>query len=110
MDCYRLVGENPLAEAYANEVIRAGTSHLGKELSPMRIAEARVTLGVIAARQDDLDRAIFFGNRALDGERKSLPSLLMVSSELGALMSSRYAKEPEAQGYLDRLQELSFRQ
>ncbi len=55
----------------------------------MRNAEARLTLGLVAARVGDLDRAVHFGERALQGERRSLPSLLMVSRELGAaLMSS----------------------
>jgi hypothetical protein len=54
MDCYRLLGEDRSAENLAHEVIRAGTDFDGSERSPMRMAEARITLGVVAARQGDL--------------------------------------------------------
>ena len=74
--------DHKLAESYAREVIRIGTDATGTELSPMRDAEARITLGVIAARQGDLESAVDHGNRALAGQRLSVPSLLMVSSEL----------------------------
>jgi tetratricopeptide (TPR) repeat protein len=82
MDCYRIVGEDRLAETYANEVIDTGTSYDSQERSPMRNAEARVTLGVVAARAGDLEMAVHYGRRALTGPRKSLPSLLMCSREL----------------------------
>ena len=52
----------------------------------MRIAEAQITLGVIAAREGDLDEAVAHGRRALAGDRKSLPSLAMVSHDLGRLI------------------------
>jgi hypothetical protein len=47
----------------------------------MRNAEARITLGVIPARQGDLESAVDYGSRVLGGQRLSVPSLLMVSSE-----------------------------
>jgi hypothetical protein len=113
MDCYRVLGsadsggaENKLAINYANDVIRAGTDNAGTERSPMRNAEARITLGVVAAREGDLESALSYGNRALDGDRKSVPSLLMVSRDLGVLISERYSAEPDAIAYLDRLKRL----
>jgi tetratricopeptide (TPR) repeat protein len=114
MDCYRILGnghdtastENKLAESYAHEVLRLGTSGSGIELSPMRNAEARVTLGVIAARQGDLEGALDHGRRALAGDRLSVPSLLMVSSELGTLVSDRYSSDPSAEEYLSQLRHL----
>src|SRR5260370_4269530 len=80
MDCYRILGgghdtastENKLAESYAHEVIRLGTDSAGIELSPMRNAEARGTLGVISARPGDLECALDYGPRALAGERLSV--------------------------------------
>lgn len=51
-------------------------------MSPMRKAEAELTLGVVAARQGDLDEATSLGIRALQDGRHSRPSLLMVASEL----------------------------
>lgn len=106
MDCYRLAGVDALATTYADEVIRAGTDIDGSERSPMRIAEARITLGVVAGRQGDVDQAVTYGRRALAGARKSLPSLLMVSRELGTLVSDRFAKDPDAQDYLGQLKDL----
>ncbi len=82
MDCYRMLADDKMAENLANEVIQASTDFDGKERAPMRLAEARVTLGVVAARQGDLDEAISQGEHALNGQRKSLPSLLMVSRDL----------------------------
>ncbi len=69
----------------------------------MRIAEAQITLGVIAAREGDLDEAVAHGRRALAGDRKSLPSLAMVSHDLGHVLAEHYAGEPEAAGYLEQL-------
>ncbi len=116
MDCYRILGaigdagstENKLAGSYAAEIIRLGTDATGFERSPMRNAEARITLGVIAARQGDLGQAVSYGRRALAGERTSLPSLLMVSGELASVIKQRYGADAEAGDYLDQLRQ--FRQ
>ncbi len=63
----------------------------------MRNAEARVTLGVVAAREGDLDTALAYGEKALAGDRKSLPSLAMVAADLGQALQSHYAHASEAQ-------------
>jgi hypothetical protein len=107
MDCYRRLGEDRLAATLADEVIRAGTEYDGTESSPMRIAEARITLGVAAARQGDLDGAVHYGEWALKGERQSLPSLLMVSRELASIVAKDYASEPQGAGYLEHLGSLT---
>ncbi|WP_439428008.1 XRE family transcriptional regulator [Micromonospora sp. LA-10] len=107
MDCYRIAGEDRLAEMYAREVIRSSTDPDGTERKPMRNAEARITLGVVAARSGDLDQAVSYGRRALNGDRKSLPSLLMCSKELATLLRDRYPTEPEAVSYLDEVRTLS---
>lgn len=67
MDCYRIAGEDRLAEMYAREVIRSSTGPDGTERKPMRNAEARITLGVVAARAGDLDQAVSHGRQALEG-------------------------------------------
>jgi hypothetical protein len=69
----------------------------------MRLAEARITLGVVAARQGDLEHAIHRGEEALSGKRKSLPSLLMVSRDLTRVLKERYPKESLTRAYLDNL-------
>jgi tetratricopeptide (TPR) repeat protein len=114
MDCYRILGhgrdtggtENKLAGTYAAEVLRLGIDSTGRELSPMRNAEARITLGVIAAREGDLEQAVACGRRALAGDRLSLPSLLMVSTELASVVKERYSADAEAADYLEQLRHL----
>jgi hypothetical protein len=69
----------------------------------MRIAEAQITLGVVAAREGDLDEAVSYGRRAINTGRKSLPSLAMVSQDLAAVLRERYPGEPEATEYLEQL-------
>lgn len=106
MDGYRIVGEDKRAEVYAREVIRSSTEPDGTESKPMRAAEARLTLGVLAARAGDLERAISFGERALSGDRKSLPSLIMVSSELTDILRANFKDDPEATGFINKIQAL----
>jgi hypothetical protein len=103
MDCYRRAGEDRLATTAAHEVIRVGTDADGQERTPMRNAEARITLGVAAARSGDVEQAVDYGMRALDGERQSLPSLLMCSRELAQVLKTRHSKAAVAREYLDRL-------
>ncbi|WP_027342835.1 hypothetical protein [Hamadaea tsunoensis] len=107
MDGYRLVGEDGRASLYAREVIRASTDPNGIERKPMRISEARLTLAVVAGRAGDLERAVSLGRKALTGDRKSLPSLLMVSSELTSLLRDQYKDQPEAKSFLDDVRSLA---
>lgn len=107
MDCYRHLAEDAIAENLANEVIQASTDFDGTERAPMRLAEARTTLGVVAARQGDLEQAIHYGKQALTGNRKSLPSLLMVSRDLTRVLHEQYPTESETQQYMEQLRELS---
>ncbi|WP_165401391.1 helix-turn-helix domain-containing protein [Herbihabitans rhizosphaerae] len=82
MDTYRIVGEDQLAERNANEVIRRSVNPEGESVSPMRNAEAQLTLAVIAARRGDIDEAAALGVPALQHDRWSRPSLLLVAGEL----------------------------
>jgi tetratricopeptide (TPR) repeat protein len=107
MDCYRRAGEDRLAENHARQVLAAGTDFDGVERSPMRNAEARVTLGVVAARQGDVEAAVTFGQQALSGNRHSLPSLLLASRELAHILRTRFADSPHTATYLDQLAVLS---
>ena len=107
MDCYRQLAEDRLAETLANEVIQASTDFDGTERAPMRLAEARITLGVVAARQGDLEQAIHHGEHALAGQRRSLPSLLMVSRDLTKVLNEQYPGEEQTRAYIDHLHSLS---
>ncbi|MGK4582551.1 tetratricopeptide repeat protein [Kitasatospora sp. HPMI-4] len=93
MDAYRLLGDDDRAAVHAREVIRVGTAPDGSERSPMRMAEARLTLGVAAARRGELEEAVAVATRALATERKSLPSLLMIAGELDQELRTKYPKE-----------------
>lgn len=109
MDAYRRVGEDQLAAQIAGEVIRVHTDYDGTEKAPMRISEARVTLGVAAARDGDLDTALSYGEQALGSNRRSVPSLAMVASDLGGVLHQRYSQVGEAQAFLAHLRELRGR-
>ncbi|MCP2341030.1 helix-turn-helix domain-containing protein [Actinomadura rupiterrae] len=95
MDAYRLAGLDSLAVAHAHEVLNSGTAPDGTEIAPMRMAEARLTLAVAAARGNDLEGAITLGRRAFEADRKSLPSLLMVAGELDSELGRRFPRETE---------------
>lgn len=107
MDCYRIVGEDRLARNHGEQILAAGTDADGTERSPMRNAEARITLGVVALRDGDLDHAVAWGRRALAAPRRSLPSLLMVSAELARELEARHGDDPEAVAYLEELRALA---
>ncbi|MFE2889401.1 hypothetical protein ACFXKM_42945, partial [Streptomyces sp. NPDC059272] len=96
----------PLARTLAEEVLRAGTDFDGSERAPMRNSEARVTLGV-TAREGDLEQALAMGGRALEGDRQSVPSLIMISRELADEMGRQNSSEPVALDYLAQLRSLA---
>jgi len=106
MDCYRHVEEDRLAETYANEVIRSSTDPDGTVRKPMRVSEAHVTLGIVAARHGDLETALAEGRAALVGDRRSLPSLVMHTSELAKELTARFSSEPSVGNYLEELRSL----
>ena len=100
MDAYRNLRQDALAQVYAEEVLRLGTSEFGEERSPMRNAEARITLGVVAARAGDLDEAVSQGMAAFAGSRQSIPSLSMVAQELAReLQAPQFADDPRADDF-----------
>jgi len=90
MDCYRLIGADALAAAHADEVIRSVTDESGVVRKPMRVAEAEITLGVVAARSGDPAAAVGYGRRALERSRRSMPSLSMHAGELRATLHHLY--------------------
>jgi hypothetical protein len=107
VDCYRTAGANSMAGHLAEEVIEASTDFGGRERAPVRTAEARITLGVVRAREGGLDGAVSLGMRALEGDRKSLPSLLVVSRDLTKVLNDRYSGQTQTQDYLDQLTSLA---
>lgn len=86
MECYRVLGDDRRAEAYARAVLAAGTNPDGTDRSPMRNAEARLTLAVVAARRGDVDGALALAGRALAPTRRSVPSLRSCAADLVAVL------------------------
>jgi transcriptional regulator with XRE-family HTH domain len=107
MDCYRHIGEDPMARMHAKEVIRKSTRPDGSFRSPMRASEAFTTLAVASARDGDLDGAIETGSAALDIPRQSVPSLLFVTGDLVTELRTRYDHEPAAVDYFERIDAIS---
>lgn len=107
MDVYRNLGtDNDAAEQLAHEVLTAGTGWDGTEHSVMRNAEARVTLGTIAARRGDIDGAVDWGVQAVTADRKSLPSLLMVATDLTNAINDVAPEASAAKEYRERISAL----
>jgi transcriptional regulator with XRE-family HTH domain len=82
MDCYRAVGDDALAMAMADAVTATSTSPGGEVISPMRLSEAELTKATVLARAGEVDEATSAAEAGLVGDRRSLPSLLMVGSEV----------------------------
>ncbi|GIJ50774.1 hypothetical protein Val02_76600 [Virgisporangium aliadipatigenens] len=106
-DCYRDLGEDTLAAMYAHEVLRTSTDPTGALIKPMRAAEARITLGVVAARAGELEEALAEGERALSHGRRSLPGLLMRSRTLAAALRKRFPGERAVDEFTERLRALA---
>ncbi|MDG4834621.1 XRE family transcriptional regulator [Solwaraspora sp. WMMD1047] len=106
MDCYRHVGEDRLADMYADEVIRSSTTPDGTVMKPMRVAEAHITKGVVAARLNDLEQALSEGRSALGSSRRSIPSLLLHTRELVDVLQDRFPDEPAVDAYCTEVQSL----
>ena len=100
MDCYRLIGDDNLAEMLAREIIKNSTAFDGTNISPMRKAEAELTLGVIAARNGAVEEALAYGRNAVNIDRRSQPSLLMVGSELDHALQQRYPNNAEVHAFI----------
>lgn len=107
MDAYRILGQDELAAMYADEVIREATDADGTVRRPMRVAEAHITLGVVAARDGDLDLAVGEGRRALALDRRSLPSLLLHARELVGVLRQRFGGDPAVAGFEGELRALA---
>lgn len=103
MDAYRLLGDDERAATHARSVIRISTGPDGTEISPMRAAEARLTLGVAAARTGEIEEAIGMGTTALEADRKSLPSLLLVADELDKELRARYPRESATRDFHEQI-------
>jgi hypothetical protein len=65
----------------------------------MRIAESRLSLAIVAAREGDLEQAVTLGMAGLHGARQSKPHLIMVAAELEQELRERFAGEALAEDF-----------
>jgi hypothetical protein len=91
--CYVLLGDNDRAEEHAQEVIAQHARPDGSTNAPMRTAQARMELAIVAARRGELDRAVAYGRRAFEYERQSLADLASMSADLDTILQQRYPGE-----------------
>jgi transcriptional regulator with XRE-family HTH domain len=103
MDCHRLIGDDNIAEMHARETLRKTTTPDGTSRSPMRRAEAELTLGVVAARRGELADALHYGHQALEISRRCQPSLLMVGTELVEALDERFPGDAACRDFRDAL-------
>ncbi|MGA8116565.1 MAG: helix-turn-helix transcriptional regulator [Actinocatenispora sp.] len=106
MDAYRRGGNDARASEHAHAVLASGVLADGTELAPMRVAEARLTLASVAARNGDLEQAVTTGMAAFGSSRRSLPSLTMVAGELEGELTRRYPNEPATEEFRDAMRSL----
>ncbi|WP_198676106.1 hypothetical protein [Kribbella monticola] len=93
MDVHRIAGDDELAAQYARTVIKDNITPNGYELSPMRVAECRITLGFVAGREGDLEQAVELGVSGLKNGRQSKMHLHMIAGELDQELRHRFPSE-----------------
>ncbi|PRY00693.1 helix-turn-helix domain-containing protein [Allonocardiopsis opalescens] len=98
---YALLGWNDVAEEHAREVIDQCQQPTGTRW-PMRLADARVNLGLVAGRRGDLDEAVHHGRGAFEFKRRS-GALFSRAGDLLAELNQRYPGEPLVGEYRDFL-------
>lgn len=105
MDAHRVLGDDSLADALAETVIRTSTAWDGRVISPMRLTEAQLTRAVVLARAGDVDHALAAADEALSHNRRCAPTLQLVAAEVAAEVS-RYHPTAAAP-FTRRVQELT---
>ena len=91
MDCARRTGDDDLAATLADAVIQNSTTPGGIVVSPMRVAEAELTHAAVQARAGNSEQAIATAMAALQSDRRSLPSLILVGQEVADLIDHQPA-------------------
>jgi transcriptional regulator with XRE-family HTH domain len=100
--CYAVLGDDRPAEEHALEVIARHTRPDGTSNAPMRVAQARIDLGLVSARRGDLDGAVSYGESAFEFDRMSLTGLIKRTGELDRLIQERYRGERLARDFHER--------
>jgi transcriptional regulator with XRE-family HTH domain/tetratricopeptide (TPR) repeat protein len=101
--CYQRLGDHARAEEYGRLVVEQCHNQDGSVRWPMRLADTYIGMGLMAARQGDLDRAVDSGLRALEFDRISGPSLFDVAKDLEKVLGERFGGEQRTAEFHDRL-------
>ena len=100
--CYVWLGDDDRAEEHALEVITQHVRPDGSTNAPMRVAQSRINLGIVAAHRGDLDQAVAYGHSAFAYERRSLTALASSSADLDGILQRRYRGEHLAHDFHER--------
>jgi hypothetical protein len=103
---YAWLGEHDRAEEHCREVFARCTAADGTTAWPMRVSETQNTMALVQLHRDDLSAAIDYGNRALDGDRKSIPSLLSSAGELALALERQHPREPVVHDFRERVAQI----
>jgi transcriptional regulator with XRE-family HTH domain len=101
MDCFRLVKDDKRATEHAREVIELSLRPDGTEKSPMRAAEARLTLAVTSLRDGDIEAAAEWTKAALGANRRSVAPLSMIANEVRREVKQLYPADPSANAVIE---------
>jgi transcriptional regulator with XRE-family HTH domain len=104
---YQWLGEHDRAEEHCNEVLAQCTRRDGTTAWPMRVADTQNTMALVQLHRGDVGGAIDYGNRALDHDRKCIPSLLSSVRDIVVLLQREHPRELAVQGFRDRVAEIS---
>lgn len=107
--CYQWLGEDEKAQQFTERVFADCNPPSGPPRWPMRMAEAHIGLGVLAAKRDDLEKAIEHGMTALKTERLSGPSHLDRARDLDAALQARFPNEQRVKDFHDMVEQLRTR-
>lgn len=82
------LGDDTAAEDNAWQALTRLVNPDGHTEHPIRVAQTRLTLGVVAARRGDLEQAVYHGMAAVGSPRVCAPVLLARAGELHAALSA----------------------
>lgn len=103
---YAWLGEHDRAEEHCHEVFARCTAPDGTTAWPMRRSETQNTMALVQLHRGDLSAAIDYADRALDCDRRSIPSLLSGTSEVARALERQHPREPAVHGFRDRVAQL----
>lgn len=107
LDCHRWLGDDQLAEKYADEVLARWDRPPGAQgRKPMRAAVAQLSLGVVAVRAGDLAGATAAASAAIAQDRRCLPSFSLIAGELVDGVLARWPRHRRSAELIEVLREV----